>query len=170
MELEYSTRRIQIRFDYFCLGIILEVIQYNFQNTVVSKVSYPFWFVGKLIFCRLVLDVQSSCTLYPLAGPELVATNEEAGRPELAAVDHVTTNGGFAGAGVSQATTSLRSCAQKPRTIRGDLAAASRLPEVLRPPGPRVPSVRSLRQVPGEARLVRLPDAARIEASSVVGR
>ena len=31
-ELEYSTRRIQICCVYFCLGIILEVIQYNFQN------------------------------------------------------------------------------------------------------------------------------------------
>ena len=29
--------------------------------TVVSKVSQPLWFVKKLIFCRLVLDVQSSC-------------------------------------------------------------------------------------------------------------
>ena len=27
-----SARRIQICFDYFCLGIILEVIQYIFQN------------------------------------------------------------------------------------------------------------------------------------------
>ena len=37
LELEYSTRRIQIRFDYFCLGIILEVIQYNFQNNAKIK-------------------------------------------------------------------------------------------------------------------------------------
>ena len=29
--------------------------------TVVSKVSQPFWFVGKLIFRWLVLDVKSSC-------------------------------------------------------------------------------------------------------------
>ena len=31
-------RRIQIRFDYFCLGIILEVIQYNFQNNAKTKI------------------------------------------------------------------------------------------------------------------------------------
>ena len=29
MELEYLTRQIEIRFDYFCLGINLEVTQYN---------------------------------------------------------------------------------------------------------------------------------------------
>ena len=30
-ELEYSTRQIQFCPDYFCLGIILKVIQYNFK-------------------------------------------------------------------------------------------------------------------------------------------
>ena len=30
-------------------------------SSVVSDLSQPFWFVGKLLFCRLVLDVQSSC-------------------------------------------------------------------------------------------------------------
>ena len=30
-------------------------------SSVVSNLSQPFWFVGKLIFCRLMLDVQSSC-------------------------------------------------------------------------------------------------------------
>ena len=30
--------------------------------SVVSDLSWPFWFVGKLCFCRLVLDVQSSCS------------------------------------------------------------------------------------------------------------
>ena len=31
-KLGYSTRRIQSCPDYFCLGIILKVIQYNFKN------------------------------------------------------------------------------------------------------------------------------------------
>ena len=31
-ELEYSTKQIWIWSVYFCLGIILKVIQYNIQN------------------------------------------------------------------------------------------------------------------------------------------
>ena len=52
------------------------------------------------------------------------------------------------------------------RTIRGDLAAAARLPKLPRPPEPRLLSVRSLRHVSAGARLVRLLDAARAEAFS----
>jgi len=37
-ELEYSTRRIQFCPDYFCLGIILKVIQYNFKNNAQTKI------------------------------------------------------------------------------------------------------------------------------------
>ena len=75
-------RRIQIRFDYFCLGIILEVIQYNFQNNAKTKIvkadldffsprAFQRWPrkcrspPGSLVncfFCRLVLKVQSSCS------------------------------------------------------------------------------------------------------------
>ena len=34
-----SARRIQIWLGYFCLGIILKVIQYNFQNNVQTKIA-----------------------------------------------------------------------------------------------------------------------------------
>ena len=40
LELGYSTRRIWIWPVYFCLGIILKVIQYNFQNNVFTKVDH----------------------------------------------------------------------------------------------------------------------------------
>ena len=33
-------------------------------SSVVSDLSQPIWFVGKLIFCRLVLDIQTSCKNY----------------------------------------------------------------------------------------------------------
>ena len=33
-----SARRIQIYFDYFCLGIILKVILNNFQNNALTKI------------------------------------------------------------------------------------------------------------------------------------
>ena len=36
-ELEHSMRQIQFCLDYFCLGIILKVIQYNFQNNAQTK-------------------------------------------------------------------------------------------------------------------------------------
>ena len=52
------------------------------------------------------------------------------------------------------------------RTIRGDLEATARLPELPRPLESRLLSVRSLRHVPAGARLVRLPDATRVEAFS----
>ena len=38
LELVYSTRRIQFCPDFFCLGIILKVIQYNFQNNAYTKI------------------------------------------------------------------------------------------------------------------------------------
>ena len=40
LELEYSTRRIQFCPDYFCLGIILKVVQYNFQNIAQTKIDH----------------------------------------------------------------------------------------------------------------------------------
>ena len=48
LELEYSTRRIRIWLLYFCLGVILKVIQYNFQNNAFTKIYHselnsPHW-------------------------------------------------------------------------------------------------------------------------------
>ena len=76
--------------------------------------------------------------------------------------------GGPQGAGASRVTDHSvpHPCAQNPRTIQGDLVAAARLPELPRLSEPRVPSIRSLRQVSGKAWFVRLPNAARVEASS----
>ena len=60
LELEYSTRPIQISFDYFCLGIILEVIQYDFQNNAWTKI--------------VKADLDSPCRELSNGGLESIAT------------------------------------------------------------------------------------------------
>ena len=53
-------KRTQIRFDSFCLGVILEVIQYNFQNNAQTKI--------------VEADLGSPCRELSNGGFEIVAT------------------------------------------------------------------------------------------------